>query len=565
MAYINGNEILFSPIVKVDETREMPQIRSALIAKGGNIAEDATYKDVPNAILDLPVGDSSYLAVEDNDVVYRKQILSGAAPIVNLKSIGGMTQKCNQLLYDKYWQFASGYSSGTYEPEMQYGVTFTNNNDGTFTLNGTATATFHFYLFNAYNGGGFVDAIPWVGTLYLGLGATLPSGANILVQTNNANDDGGLGAQFSGSGGVVSVLAHLGAIDIIYLNIESGTVFNNLTLKPMLSVGSTEQPYQPYFEGLKASKVTTIKVNGANLIPYPYEDGMGKTSNGVTFTVNADGSVHAKGTAAAGTYFYLHKGIEYHSVTANAMDSVKTGAGKTFQDCYYLSSQKRVMLYIQSGKTVDKTYYPMINYGDAAASYVQYHEPTTYEIPEVIQSLDGYGHGINDLDTKKLYSNDVDFENGIYTRYISDEFYIDGSDKYPVFSVNTSSNGNYRANVKLGALSKNLGGVSFLCEKFTSSWSNEYGTAQMYRNGSDVMLRLYINSTITTIEQAFAWLKENPIRVRYVYLTPEETDISSEIEGFSNLIEVEPMGTLEFINENNEAIPSTLCYIRRVE
>lgn len=46
--------------------------------------------------------------------------------------------------------------------------------------------------------------------------------------------------------------------------------------------------------------------NGAkNLIPYPYFDGISKTNNGVTYTVNDDGSITANGTATAASRFYL--------------------------------------------------------------------------------------------------------------------------------------------------------------------------------------------------------------------------------------------------------------------
>ena len=50
----------------------------------------------------------------------------------------------------------------------------------------------------------------------------------------------------------------------------------------------------------------SVEVSGKNLITYPYYDGESKTMNGVTFTVNADGSVTANGTATARTFFHLH-------------------------------------------------------------------------------------------------------------------------------------------------------------------------------------------------------------------------------------------------------------------
>lgn len=48
-----------------------------------------------------------------------------------------------------------------------------------------------------------------------------------------------------------------------------------------------------------------MAVSGKNLIPFPYYDGNSKTHNGITFTVNSDGSVTANGTATASAIFYI--------------------------------------------------------------------------------------------------------------------------------------------------------------------------------------------------------------------------------------------------------------------
>lgn len=47
-----------------------------------------------------------------------------------------------------------------------------------------------------------------------------------------------------------------------------------------------------------------------NLIPFPYYDGMSLTRNGITFTVNADGSITANGTATATVSFILNHRID---------------------------------------------------------------------------------------------------------------------------------------------------------------------------------------------------------------------------------------------------------------
>lgn len=74
-------------------------------------------------------------------------------------------------------------------------------------------------------------------------------------------------------------------VNISYIQIEKGT---------------TATPYEPY----PAPKTLNAKLGSKNLIPYPYA-GKTSTSNGITFTVNDDGSVTVNGTATANATFEL--------------------------------------------------------------------------------------------------------------------------------------------------------------------------------------------------------------------------------------------------------------------
>lgn len=47
-----------------------------------------------------------------------------------------------------------------------------------------------------------------------------------------------------------------------------------------------------------------------NLVPYPYADGTSKTVNGITFLVNADGSITASGVASANAIFEIYNNTE---------------------------------------------------------------------------------------------------------------------------------------------------------------------------------------------------------------------------------------------------------------
>lgn len=53
-----------------------------------------------------------------------------------------------------------------------------------------------------------------------------------------------------------------------------------------------------------------VKVGSKNLLPYPYYNADERAHNGVTFTVNADGTINATGTATATAYYYLAHSTE---------------------------------------------------------------------------------------------------------------------------------------------------------------------------------------------------------------------------------------------------------------
>ena len=98
----------------------------------------------------------------------------------------------------------------------------------------------------------------------------------------------------------------------IYIGIENGTVCNNLTFKPMIRRVGESADFEPYYIPLKDSKFdrSEQRVLGAkNRLPYPFNYTT-RTINGVTFTVNANGSVTANGTASGNASFVLINNTE---------------------------------------------------------------------------------------------------------------------------------------------------------------------------------------------------------------------------------------------------------------
>jgi len=149
------------------------------------------------------------------------------------------------------------------------------------------------------------------------------------------------------------------------------------------------------YYGEKVSK--DIKKYGKNLIPYPYS-GKSVTTNGMTFTVNGDGSITLNGTATFDTSFHLATSIPLRAGTTYYMSDSGTGiitiaytksngtndrifANKfTWNKDYVFNS---LYLHVPAGKTFENaTIFPMLELGEAASEYEPYKEPVTYTADE---------------------------------------------------------------------------------------------------------------------------------------------------------------------------------------
>lgn len=138
-----------------------------------------------------------------------------------------------------------------------------------------------------------------------------------------------------------------------------------------------------------------IKATGKNLLPYPYYDSS-KTTNGVQFTVNADGSIGVKGTVTS-TYAYLvlNRDFEFEDGKTYAFSggTENTTMLISYDEAdgtrRYVSSRlvwkkeyTLIQIYAQvgNGKTVDETIYPMLEFGTTESAFVPYQKSeATYD------------------------------------------------------------------------------------------------------------------------------------------------------------------------------------------
>lgn len=127
------------------------------------------------------------------------------------------------------------------------------------------------------------------------------------------------------------------------------------TVSNIRMVTDTDDPFVPY-------SGYDIKTIGKNLIPYPYFHGSSYTMNGVTFTVDSDGVIHASGTAdaSADATFALFRTILVPRLTVGnkytITASVKNGTARVFLINVTDNAVTDIVAIIANNNTKSKTF-----------------------------------------------------------------------------------------------------------------------------------------------------------------------------------------------------------------
>ena len=175
-------------------------------------------------------------------------------------------------------------------------------------------------------------------------------------------------------------------VEDLYTILEQAQVVTVTTLEQAYTTRETADG-ENIVDGIDTSvkEIRGATVKTENLIPYPYTETT-KTANGVTFTVNSDGSVTVNGTATSDADFMLLRGpIQSYSesyflsgcptggsdttyyISENFTASKDTGNGVVLNN---LPSDQVWRIVIKSGTTVNNLVFrPMLNAGTEAKPY----------------------------------------------------------------------------------------------------------------------------------------------------------------------------------------------------
>lgn len=262
------------------------------------------------------------------------------------------------------------------------GITFTDNGDGSVTVNGTATASisFHLTLYESFvkiNKKLFICGCPRGGS------ASSYSVVTALYKTVDGKPQYVSSVKDVGNGAFLDCTQYDFTATEIRIVVATGTVCDNLVFKPLL-----------------------VDLNTQNLIPYPYARTT-QTLNGITFTDNKDGTITINGTATANAWYpistrsastiYATKGKYYLSgcpsggsgstyfLNGSAQNNTTlvaefrdVGSGKIQDLSAYDFTTISVNINVRKGVTVNNlTFRPLLVNMDSVSSY----EPYGYKIP----------------------------------------------------------------------------------------------------------------------------------------------------------------------------------------
>lgn len=225
-----------------------------------------------------------------------------------------------------------------------YGVTFTDNKDGSIGISGTQDGS----TSRPYMGVGI-----WWDTDKKEGNIKIDANTYFTISANCSSDNAGIRYYVYDESGskLADNIVYGTATKTLKFDVDTWvalcieTAANSETYdcicKPQLELGTIAHAYEPSIESnvnLKKEIDKTSTLQGQNLIPYPYYSPDSYTNNGITWTVNEDGSVTANGTATATAHYTVFIGKLGLEIGKNYVLMITTVKG---QASLYLANKNK--------------------------------------------------------------------------------------------------------------------------------------------------------------------------------------------------------------------------------
>lgn len=283
-----------------------------------------------------------------------------------------------------------------------------------------------------------------------------------------------------------------------------------------------------------------VKACGKNLLKNTASSG---TQNGVTYTVNVDGSIIFNGTATANTWIAINKDMGLqpgdYILSGNTGGSVSTyfmyaAINGNNSNCYngevgFTVSEgdaNTVYFVVYTGVTFNNhKIYPMVRLASVTdATYEPYKESGTLTI-NTPNGLPGIpvdsGGNYTDENGQQWICDEIDFGRGVYVQRV--KLYQPAS-----FSLSAFETSPYRMVAYVSERLKPLVGMCNIANHSQSSW----GTARGFSaNVSGQYGAIYINlpDVFTTAEALNTYVAKTPVTFLCAIETPIETPLSTDV------------------------------------
>jgi hypothetical protein len=536
---------------------------NAVLTRGGSVTSGAPIGDLSKSILAIP---HDQTLTYHTGVGTKKQVTvpQSVEKYALVDKVGGMTYKSYNLVTYPYFDDAIPKTVG--ESITTSGLTITLNADRSFTINGTCNE-WYTLLFVPQ------DVVISNG-IAISLGSNLPIGSQITYEALMDAENDIWDTQYLGTNGQYLYKGSLTTYGYgIY--IEPDTIFNNVTLRPMIADSTSILPYSDYFVGLRATKVTDLESDGANYFDKSKVSNATVTDTGFSFTNTTNEShpyaigvlkdlapdlkvgdvvtfystvINPQKTSYANGFLYITGasknwyGGTFITITEAHLTGKVYAYGKLNEVCEY----KNLII----TKSVGATYKPYVGKLD------------TLTMPEYVRNIDGYGDGVSEE-----FYNYVDFKRKkIVVR--SYRKVCDGTENWGAFSTNTE--GYYRVLLPTPNIPSPVSTPSdklspIICNHYETLTGNKVYTRNRGCLASSSYIGFYdpnYNTSDISLWKAHLadlYAQGNPLMVVYALAEPIEVDISAYLtdEG----IIVEGGGTITAVNEYSQDLPTEITYL----
>ena len=454
----------------------------------------------------------------------------------------------------------------TLQTTTQNGVTCTNNGDGTYTVNGTATGIAVFVVY--YN---FADVYGSASSLKM---VGCPSGGSAQKYFLRSYRKGGNPEILDEYGSGISIGSFKESESNIAIIVKSGATVNNLIFKPMLTTDTTATyaDFEPYTGGIpspnpdypqeiKSVVNPTVKVCGKNLWDNfkTLSSGNVEQKNGTyiatTDTMQVDVTPSSNGSRplllkANNTYTFSLKTTV--STSGNRYVCLRYTNGE-IKDIRFINNNfinfvperdvEKIGFILYRSVAGDKVYDVQLEMGSEATPYEPYRDEQTVTLPYTLNAIPVNSGGNVTIDGQQYIADYVDVERGKLVRNVLVKTFTGNEGWYYSDATDDSKKRFY---LEINKKIKSAIGISNYLRSIGADIKKGDNCFVTYTRSLDV--RITSIASLAEFKSFLARLDSNgkPLNVLFALDTPEEIDLTQEeISAFKALSTNYPVTNIE--------------------